>query len=270
MENTVEEEVVSLFDESGNPTMEDTPVVEEVEVAETEVAETEEDSFEIPQKFQGKSLEDVVEAYTNLEKEHGRKANEVGELRALTDEILKQQVTQNSNTGDEFNYEVDDFDYFEDTSTAVDKALADNPTIKAMEQRIRTDNEAKSHAELVEVHPDADDLVASEEFLTWAQKSPHRIQQLQQAHRDLNVGVAADLLSAYKSTLSSRTEALEERDANVASDLKKATVERGRNKASSKPVFLRSELIRLKRTQPARYEKMRDEIMLAYSEKRVK
>lgn len=44
--------------------------------------EEQQDLPELPEKFKGKSLEDIVEMYTNLESETGRLRNEVGEVRA--------------------------------------------------------------------------------------------------------------------------------------------------------------------------------------------
>ena len=44
---------------------------------------------ELPNKFQGKSVTEIVSSYENLEKELGRKGQEIGEFRQLTDQILK-------------------------------------------------------------------------------------------------------------------------------------------------------------------------------------
>ena len=64
------EEVVDLFNDNEQP--EDTMQAVEEEVAQTAP------TFEVPSKFQGKSFEDVVESYVNLEKQSGRQANERG------------------------------------------------------------------------------------------------------------------------------------------------------------------------------------------------
>ena len=56
-------------------------------------AETQEPAFEVPDKFSGKSVEDIVKSYQNLEQELGRKSQEIGELRNLSlgfyDQVLK-------------------------------------------------------------------------------------------------------------------------------------------------------------------------------------
>ena len=68
--------------------MEQASVDEEQPVSEEE---------KLPEKFRGKSVESIVSSYENLEKELGRKGQEIGELRQLTDNILKQQLATPKN-----------------------------------------------------------------------------------------------------------------------------------------------------------------------------
>lgn len=262
MSNEVLEEV-KLFDDD------DKPVEQAVEPV---VEPTEEPTFEVPKKFQGKSFEDVVEAYTNLEKENGRKANEVGELRKLTDEILKQQVIQPARQAEDINEEVSVDDFFDSPSEAVNKALANNPRLKQMEERLQRDAQRSTHQELLQRHSDADELVASPEFVSWVQSSPTRLEMFRQSHNNLDVDMADDLLNVFKTTKQISTdEAKVERDAIAAEGLKNASVERGSsNSEGKKPVYLRAELIRLKIEQPGKYAAMGDEIRSAYADGRVK
>ena len=74
----VQEEPVQ---EQVNETLEALAVEEEVEQEEIQEPEAQ----ELPKKFQGKSSTEIAEAYENLEKELGRKGQEIGELRKLTD-----------------------------------------------------------------------------------------------------------------------------------------------------------------------------------------
>jgi hypothetical protein len=257
-------EEVKLFDDNEKPAE---------QAVEPVIPPVEEPTFEIPTKFQGKSFEDVVEAYTNLEKENGRKANEVGELRKLTDEILKQQVSQQQQVVDtNINEEVGVDDFFDNPSEAVNKALANNPRLKQMEERLQRDTQRATHQELLQRHSDADAVVASPEFVNWVQSSPTRLEMFRQSHNNLDVDMADDLLNVYKTTKqASADEAKIERDAIAADSLKKASVERGSsNSEGKKPMYLRTELIRLKIEQPSRYAAMGEEIRQAYAEGRVK
>lgn len=257
----VNEEEVSLFDN-------DKPEAQAVEepTPEKDAAP----SFEVPEKFEGKSLEDVIESYVNLEKEVGRKANEVGELRKLTDQILMNQTAQPTQE-EPIKHEVGFDDFVDDPAKAVDSALKSNPTIRKLEQELEQSAHDKARERLIQRHKDADDVVQSADFLSWANESPGRMRTLQSAHVNRDADVAADLLDMYKLTRKVATEeAVTERDSVAKSTLKKAAVEEGSAPASTKKVYKRSELIQLKMYDPSRYEAMSDEIRTAYAEGRVK
>ena len=101
--------------------------VDEVETeVETEAPEVE---YELPEKFRGKSQKDIVDMYSNLEKELGRKGQEVGELRKLADEFLRSKVNQQEPEPEE------DVDFYEDPKAAVEKLLKNDPRLKQAEQQ---------------------------------------------------------------------------------------------------------------------------------------
>ena len=49
---------------------------------------------EIPEKYKGKNLEDIVRMHQEAEKLIGRQAQEVGEVRRLADDLIKQSLSQ--------------------------------------------------------------------------------------------------------------------------------------------------------------------------------
>ena len=49
---------------------------------------------EIPEKYKGKNLEDIVRMHQEAEKLIGRQAQEVGEVRRLADGLIKQSLSQ--------------------------------------------------------------------------------------------------------------------------------------------------------------------------------
>jgi len=267
MSTEVEQELeeVSLFDDDVK--VKDDPV-------DTAPKEEEAPAFVVPEKFAGKSMEDVISSYVNLEKEFGNKSNEVGELRKLTDQILLNQASQGRPSTDDqedINDDVGFNDFVDDPRTAVDKVLSSNPRLQKLEKEFDTNARAVSRKALLEVHSDADDVVASPQFQEWVAESPFRGRMLQEAHVNRDVAVASDLLDMYKTTRKAATDnAIDERNAIAKDGLRKATVERGTVGSKTKPVFKRSELIQLKMTNPRRYESMSAEINLAYAEKRVK
>lgn len=268
MSTEVEQELedVSLFVENEQPRKE----------AVEEQPAQEQPQFEMPEKFKGKSIEDVVESYLNVEKALGNKNNEVGELRKLTDQILLNQATpatqpKFATQGDIDDDDVGFDDFIDDPSKAVEKVLKKNPRLRQLEESIEASTRETSRKALLERHEDADDVVSSPEFQKWAQESPVRLRMLQEAHVSRDVATASDLLDIYKTTRRAQTEtAVDERNAIAKSDLRKATVEKGSSPSRTKPRYKRTELIHLKVTNPARYEAMRDDINKAYAEGRVK
>lgn len=273
-ETEVELVEVSLYDKDGNP-VEETPVVEAPaeEALEAEAADESEDEYVVPEKFKGKSLEDVIKAYENAEKELGRKNNEVGELRRLTDQILQnnqpQQVRPLESNEDETHVDFDDF--VDDPEKAIEKALSRNPAIKKMEQAEIARKQEAARKALLDAHPDADDIVADNRFAEWLQERESRIRAFQHAAQTSDADTAVDLLDLYKQTRKAHNDvAVAERDGKAKAALKDAKVETGTNGASAKPVYSRQELIHMKIHDPARYSAMSAKIQEAYAEGRVK
>src|SRR6056300_24386 len=86
------------------------------------VAAEEKPEVVIPDKYQGKSVEDIVKMHQEAEKLIGKQAQEVGEVRRLADELLKRQLQEKQavETPQEEDTEVD---YFSDPVSAVNKAV---------------------------------------------------------------------------------------------------------------------------------------------------
>ena len=52
------------------------------------VEQPKQDTFEVPEKYRGKNLEDIVKMHQEAEKLIGKQAQEVGEVRKLADELM--------------------------------------------------------------------------------------------------------------------------------------------------------------------------------------
>ncbi len=258
------------FDE-GNLLVEDELVVDpDLEALEAEDESTEDTTFEVPEKFTGKTIEEVITSYTNLESEYGRKNNEVGELRKLTDDILRQKVQPLE--ADQSSNEVGFDDLIEDPKAAIDKALAQNPRLAALEADIAATAQGTAHKAILERHEDADAVVQSPEFQKWVGENPHRQKMFADASNNLDAGTASEMLDLYKSNVQMKTDAaIAARDGKASDGMKLAANEKGgKTPAKSRKVYKRSELIKLKISNPRQYEKMAPEINKAYAEGRVR
>jgi hypothetical protein len=82
---------------------------------------------------------------------------------------------------------------------------------------------------------------------------------------------ANELLSTFKQIKSVKAQETKKAgDTARTSAMKAASVDVGGTGESSKKVYRRSDLIRLRMTDPSRYESLSEEIMKAYQEGRVK
>ena len=76
-----EEEVVDLFAKGFDDTSLTESETSEDKEGEGEGAGSTENADDLPEKYRGKSIKDIVEMHQNLERAYGRHNNELGELR---------------------------------------------------------------------------------------------------------------------------------------------------------------------------------------------
>ena len=101
--------------------------VAQAEQPQEEQAETE----DLPDKYRGKSIQDIISMHQNAEKLLGKQSSEVGELRKVVDDFIKTQtVTQQQAPTPPVETELDDVDFFEDPKKAVNQLLENHPTVK--------------------------------------------------------------------------------------------------------------------------------------------
>tara|TARA_R100000234_G_C4993341_1_gene176638 strand:+ start:262 stop:1047 length:786 start_codon:yes stop_codon:yes gene_type:complete len=238
------------------------------EASPTEV-QPESEEPELPDKFKGKSVTEIVSSYENLEKELGRKGQEIGELRQLTDQILKQQVTTQTETAEE----EEEVDFFDDPNAAVSKAIENHPKFREFEEQQKVQSAQATTRQLEAAHPDYLEVVADPKFQEWVKESPIRTQLYVHAHNyDLNS--AMELMGNWKErSLITNTAKAEEQKAMKRSEALRTgkAVSGGSSESTAgKKIYRRADLIRLKTTNPQRYEDLQDEILSAYADGRVK
>lgn len=265
---------ISNVDES---TITDTTTAEDImdQVAEAVDASEATESSEIPSKFAGKSTEEIIDSYTNLEKELGRKAQEVGELRRLSDSFLQAEVArtkQNPQDNTPLETKDNDLDFFDDPNKAVNDMIENHPKFQEFQQFQAQQAQAGAEARLKQTHPDFTDVIKDTAFQEWVQDSPIRMQMFQAADA-YNFDAANELLTNWKdrSMISKTKEVKEKAEVERKEALKAGTAESRTSSGSSKggKTYRRADLIRLKMENPSRYESLQDEIYNAYAEGRV-
>jgi len=228
----------------------------------------EEQKPDIPDKYKGKSIEDIVKMHQEAEKLIGKQAQEVGEVRKLADELLKQQLSTAQQVPTKEETEVD---FFEDPKKAVQSAVEKHPDVLAAKDAALRLKRMEAQAKLQQKHPDLSEVVQNSEFVEWVKASPVRMKMYAEADTNFDTDAADELLSTFKELKSVRQQqSKSDGEAVRQQNLKAAAVDVGGTGESSKKVYRRADLIRLRMTDPARYEALSDEIMRAYAENRVK
>jgi len=256
--------------------VEEQNTVEPDETLESLGAETEEPASTIPDMFSGKSVEDIVKSYQNLEQELGRKSQEIGELRQLSDSFLKAEISRNdgqTSLQTENSNDETEGDFFEDPNKAVNSLIENHPKFQEFQEFQAKQSQDTSKAQLEQTHPDYVDIVQDSNFQDWVKASTFRTDLFQQADR-YNYAAADELLTHWKerSMIDKTAEVQQKQKATRKKNLKAGKTESRVSSESTagKKTYRRADLIRLKQSDPNRYADLADEIYNAYAEGRVK
>lgn len=223
---------------------------------------------ELPDRYRNKSVEDIIRMHQEAEKVIGRQAQEVGEVRKLADDLIKQNLNSKPQP---IAQEEPEVDFFADPQRAIRSTINSHPDVLAAKQATMDFKRMQIQQKLAQEHPDFGQLVQDQDFNNWVKSSPIRIGLYAKADAEFDYDSANELLSTYKQLRGVKTQQLEKTSQEARKQTMKAVqVDTGGTGESSKRVYRRADLIRLKMTDPNRYDALSDEIMLAYQEGRVK
>lgn len=244
----------------------DTPDAKVAEQLDTAVEPVNNDNV-IPEKYRGKNLDDVVKMHQEAEKLIGKQAQEVGEVRKLADELIKSNLGK-SQPIVEPKPEVD---FFEDPRRAVSDTVDRHPDVVAAKQAAAEFRRMQVQQKLSKDHPDYMDVAQDPNFATWVKSSPVRLNLWAKADGEFDYDSANELLSTFKELRGVKVKQAENNGEKVRQNsLRAAAVDVGGSGETSKRIYRRADLIRLKMNDPNRYEALDAEIMQAYAEGRVK
>ena len=261
--------IIDQAPEEGNADQIEQNEVNEIQ-QETEVEQPQPEESSLPDKYQGKSLEEVVQMHQEAEKLLGRQSSEVGELRKVVDDYISTQTPaapQQQHVEPE-----DDIDYFTDPQAAVNRAIENHPKIREAEQYTEQYKKQSSLATLQAKHPDMQDILSDPKFAEWIKASKIRTQLFVAADQQYDADSADELFSLWK-----ERKTVAQQTANVEKQARKQSLKaantgnaRGSAEGSRKKVYRRADIIKLMKNDPDRYQALSEEIMAAYAEGRVK
>lgn len=239
----------------------------ELETVEAEIAQQEsQEQPDVPEKYRGKSVSDIVRMHQEAEKLIGKQAQEVGEVRRLADELLRSQLAKPVE-----KEKPKEIDFFENPHEAVRQAVDNNPKVLAAEQYSLQVRREQSFGKLLQRHPDAVQLAQNQEFVNWVNGSKVRAQLFQQANTNWDYEAADELIGTYKQLNAAKTQQVSKVEKEARdSTMKAAAVDAGGSGESSKKTYRRADLINLRIRDPNKYEAMLPDIERAYAEGRVR
>jgi hypothetical protein len=270
-----------LFNGNEQEVVEDvtTPVPDTTSADNTEVVDTAPEPVEeLPEKYKGKSAAEIARMHQEAEKLIGRQANEVHEVRSLADQLLKQQLEANKRVQQQPIEESLEDDFFADPKQAVNRQVEKHPAVVEARQAALEMKKMKTAQQLAAKHPDFGTIASDAGFQDWVKASAIRLNLFAKADAEYDFEAADELLSTYKEIKQIKAQqavqqAVKSNEIEAEAQktaMKAATVDVGGTGETSRKVYRRADLIKLKMTDPQRYEAMSDEIMAAYSEGRVK
>jgi len=266
-------------------TFEDPIQEEEIEQEEVIEQETEEQEVvqeanpeeELPDKYRGKSVSDIVKMHQEAEKMIGKQAQEVGEVRKLADELLKRELSQKQAVQTPKEDEPDFAQrLYEDPERAINDAVSKHPAVTQAQQQALTLKQQQVAQKLRTEFSNFDEVTQDTKFFEWIKASPVRTKLYAEADANYDYDSAAELLSTWNSlNVTRQVQKIEdpvvaESKKETAKNLKSVAVDTGSPAPTSRKTYRRADLINLRLRDPARYEAMQDEIMSAYAEGRVK
>lgn len=283
-EDYIQEESESheqVRDPQGRFTKQDS-LIEEIKDARVQQETREEQSSAIPERFQGKSAEEIANSYIELEKLSSRQANDLGAMRKQVDQLLELQTSLSTPQPEQSTpaKPVTMDDLYDDPEAVirrvVGEALGDqSKRVDSLEQTLTETTQATAMEKFESKHKDYRQIGESPEFVNWVLETPYR-QRLGLAAQGGDLEAADDLLSMWKDQNNIAAQQAEDtrqqqlRAASLESSERSGTVQ------TSGDTFSRSKLMELKiaakrgDTAAAQWlASNEDAIRMAYAEHRV-
>lgn len=231
----------------------------------------------LPDKLRGKSAEDIAEMYLNLEKDHGRLRNELGENRQLVDRVLRlEENRQTAPTKQDETFEIDPTDLLSDPVAALDKYF------NKREQQIQSKYDSRINQLESTItqgrlkNQDFNQVINDPEFVEYVNASPIRGRLASVAVRDNDLAAVDDLISDWRSHTGTTTEPSPKPQARekALEAARRASLESSSPDGSrtSGKIYSRAAVMKMRLEDPEGYydASFQQDLLSAYSQGRVK
>lgn len=219
------------------------------------------DENQIPEKYRGKSEQDIIQMHQELEKKLAQQGEELGSLRQLADQSLL--------IADSSSEQSEDVDFYADPEKAI---------VSLIKRELAPFNELTSKQQQQQVaqrldtdFPGWKDTSANEDFQNWVAKSKVRTELWMRAD-NADLDAATELFGTW-SELGNATKARETTAKKAVQrdrKLRAATTEKGAAAIDPRKILNRADLRSMAQNNPTRYRELLPDIRKAYAEGRVK
>jgi len=228
----------------------------------------------LPDKYKGKTVEELAKMHQEAEKLIGKHAQEVGEHRKFFDDMMKRELLQKKAQQPTEEDEDPNDKFFKSPTEAMDEYLSKHPALKQAEEQAFVMKAQNVQQQLQQQFPDYLEVIQTSEFKNWINSSPIRQKLYLEADGNYDMNAAIELLTTWNalsggSKQKQQQEIVSESQQARSKSLKAAAVDTGAPSVSSKKRYSRMALQDLLRTNPDKYYANSDEILLAYEEGRV-
>lgn len=237
---------MAKYDDYARP--KDESLDKEIDKAAKDQKKREDDGFDIPEQFKGKTAEEIAKSYVELQKLNSRQANDLGQLRKSFDTLVQSELI--GGQGDSTSKEPEDDpvtidDLYEDTEKAISRVAekTSKDRLAKLEQELQSTRLERQYNEFIGKHPDYQELAQDPEFQNWVVERPYRVRLMQQADQ-YDFDAADELLTFYKDFKGIKGEEdKRQRDA----ELDAAELETGTPRTPNvSPKYSRSEIVMMK------------------------
>lgn len=139
---------------------------------------------DLPEKFKGKSVKDVVKMYQDIEQLVSRQGNELGELRRR---VVEPKVEEPKVEPVQERPKISADELLANPNESLDKAIETHPVVQEAREMAIQAERREAQATFAKEYPKYQEDLNDQEFVEWVKKNPARVDLIQKANNyDLN------------------------------------------------------------------------------------
>lgn len=218
---------------------------------------------QIPDRFKGKSTEEVYQAYANLERHAGKLANDLGQSNHRVDQLLsmKRENDLRANGATQVTRQapspVTASDLLENPTQALDRYFEtkESAVVQGLQARLAQQESLMAQNSFVSRHPDWQEHTNDPAFVEWARQTPWRANLAASAAKN-DLQAADALLTEYKQYKPLLTQTAQSTNLEAARRVgfERTASSGDATSSSAGPIIRRRDNMALRISDPDKYE----------------